>query len=172
VSGVTGTPAQPGGATWDLAFLRAGLLASVPVTAVAAVLVGLLRTWGDALTVLVGAVVVAAFFCVSGAVIAWAGRAGDAFTLPAALGTFVIKVAVIGAVFQSLPTDSWPDRRVLGWTVIAGALFWSVVQGRWVWTRQLYYVTPPEPPRASAPEGRTAAPQAAAGDPENRGTRG
>jgi hypothetical protein len=164
-----GASAQAGGATWDLAFLRAGLLASLPVTAVAAVLVGLVRDWADALTVVIGAAVVAAFFCISGAVIAWAGRVGDAFTLPAALGTFVIKVAVIGAVFQSLPADSWLDRRVLGWTVIVGALFWSVVQGRWVWTRQLYYVTPPAPP---AREGRTAGPQPPVVDPETPTTRG
>ena len=172
MTGPAGTSTGAGGATWDLAFLRAGLLASLPVTALAAVLVGLVRTWADALTVVIGAAVVAAFFCISGAVIAWAGRVGDAFTLPAALGTFVIKVAVIGAVFQSLPADSWLDRRVLGWTVIAGALFWSVVQGRWVWTRQLYYVTPPTPPRPPAGERRTAGPQPPVVDPETPTTRG
>jgi hypothetical protein len=30
--------------------------------------------------------------------------------------------------------------------VIVGALLWSAVQLRWVWTRQLYYVPPPSPP--------------------------
>jgi hypothetical protein len=119
--------------------------------------------------------VVSFFVCVSGAVIAWAGRVGDAFTLPAALGTFVIKVAAIAAVFQSLPTDGWLDLRVLAWTVIAGALLWSVVQGRWVWTRQLYYVTPPAPPAADGQE-RTAGAQppvtGPAADPETRTTRG
>jgi hypothetical protein len=163
---------RPGAPTWDLAFLRAGLLASLPVTAVGALVVGLLLSWADALSVVIGAAVVAAFFCVSGAVIAWAGRAGDAFTLPAALGTFVIKVAVIAAVFQALPADGWLDLRVLGWTVIAGALFWSVVQGRWVWTRQIYYVTPPAPPRTDDGEGRTAVSQPSPVDPETRTTRG
>jgi hypothetical protein len=172
MSGAAGTAPQPGGATWDLGFLRAGLLASLPVTAVGAVLVGLLMSWSDALTVLIGWAVVAGFFCLSGAVIAWAGRAGDAFTLPAALGTFVIKVAVIAAVFQALPDDSWLDLRVLGWTVIAGALFWSVVQGRWVWTRQLYYVTPPAPPTEPGEHGRTGPAQPPSVDPETRTTRG
>ena len=35
----------------------------------------------------------------------------------------------------------------LAWTVISGALLWSGVQLRWVWTRKLYYVPPPAPPR-------------------------
>jgi hypothetical protein len=156
--------------TWDVGFLRAGLLASLPVAAVGALVVGVLAGWSAAVSVLVGAAVVALFFCVSGAVIAWAGRAGDAFTLPAALGTFVVKVAVIAAVFQSLPDDGFLDLRALGWTVVAGALFWSVVQGRWVWTRQLYYVTPPAPP--AGPEGRTATAQPLAVDPETPTTRG
>ncbi|WP_179966100.1 hypothetical protein [Modestobacter altitudinis] len=168
-------PAAAGGPVWDLAFLRAGLLATLPVAAVGALVVGVVLGWAAAVSVLVGAAVVTGFFCVSGAVIAWAGRVGDAFTLPAALGTFVLKVAVIAAVFQSLPTDGWLDLAVLAWTVIAGALLWSVVQGRWVWTRQLYYVTPPAPPAAAAEE-RTATAQppatGPAADPETRTTRG
>jgi len=90
----------------------------------------------------------------------------------AALGTFVIKVAVIAAVFQSLPDDGFLDLRVLGWTVIAGALFWSVVQGRWVWTRQLYYVPPPAPPRPPGADDGTATAQPRSVDPETPTTRG
>ncbi|HYH34428.1 MAG TPA: hypothetical protein VD814_04685, partial [Nocardioides sp.] len=52
---------------------------------------------------------------------------------------------------QSLPAEGWVERRTLAWTVVAGALVWSVVQQRWVWTRRLYYVTPPQPPRAQPP---------------------
>ena len=159
-------------APWSLGFLRAGLVTSLPVAALGAVLVGLLAGWGAAATVLVGAVVVAGFFCISGVVIAFAGRAGDAFTLPAALGTFAIKVAVIAAVFRSLPDDGWLDLRVLGWTVIVGALFWSVVQGRWVWTRQLHYVTPPAPPAGQGQGPGTGSPQLPAVDPDSRTTRG
>jgi len=33
-----------------------------------------------------------------------------------------------------------------------GALLWSAVQARWVWTRQLYYVPPPAPPTRDAAE--------------------
>jgi len=43
------------------------------------------------------------------------------------------------------------DRLALAWTVVVGALLWSGVQARGVWTRQLYYVTPPAPPARTAP---------------------
>jgi hypothetical protein len=67
------------------------------------------------------------------------------------------------------------DRRVLGWTVVAGALSWSVVQARWVWVKPRYYVTPPEPPAPGggpAQGGPTAPSQGPVRDPETRPTRG
>ncbi|MGY1713759.1 hypothetical protein [Geodermatophilus nigrescens] len=131
---------------WDLSFLRVGALVTGAVAAVAALVVGLTLGWADAVGVLVGAAVVTAFFVVSGVVIAWAGRINDTFTLPAALGMFFVKALVLFAVLDALPEDGWLDRLTLAWTVIVGALLWSVVQLRWVWTRPLYYVTPPAPP--------------------------
>ncbi|WP_369139849.1 hypothetical protein [Modestobacter versicolor] len=137
-------------APWDLSFLRVGALAALAVTAVAVPVTGLLAGWPQAVGVLVGAAVVTAFFCVSGLVIAWAGKIDDTYTLPAALGTFGVKALVLFAVLNALPEDGWLDRRAFAWAVIAGALLWSAVQLRWVWTRQLYYVPPPAPPRTSA----------------------
>jgi hypothetical protein len=96
--------------------------------------------------VLVGATIVTAFFCVSGLVIAWAGRIHDSFTLPAALGTFFVKAVVLYGLLTALPEEGWLDRLTLAWSVIVGALLWSAVQLRWVWTRKLYYFPPPDPP--------------------------
>ncbi|OMQ16150.1 hypothetical protein A7K94_0204485 [Modestobacter sp. VKM Ac-2676] len=131
---------------WDLSFLRIGVLVTTAVAAVAALVVGLALSWADALSVLLGAAVVSFFFCVSGAVVGWAGRVDDTWTLPAALGTFGLKALLLFPLLTQLPEDGWPDRRVMAWTVVAGALLWSVVQLRWVWTRQLFYVPPPAPP--------------------------
>lgn len=147
-------------APWDLSFLRVGALAAALVTAVAVPTVGLLVDWGAALGVLGGAAVVTVFFVVSGLVVAWAGRIGDTLTLPAALLAFLVKSLALFAVLQALPADGWLDRRALAWSVVVGAMLWSAVQLRWVWTRQIYYVPPPDPPSAS---GRTAP----VPDPEN-----
>jgi ATP synthase protein I len=153
---------------WDISFLRVGALATAAVTAVAAPVAGLLNGWSTAVGVLIGALVVTAFFCLSGVVIAWAGRIDDALTLPAALGTFLVKALVFFAVVSALPDHGWVDRLALAWAVVAGALLWSAVQARWVWTRQLYYVPPPAPPGGRPPE----SPQVPLPDPERPAPRG
>ncbi len=169
MSGLFAEPAGPRSqAPWDLSFLRVGALAALAVTAVAVPVTGLLAGWPDALGVLLGAVIVTAFFCVSGLVIAWAGKIDDTWTLPAALGTFFIKAVVLFGVLNALPADGWLDRRTLAFAVVAGALLWSAVQLRWVWTRQLYYVPPPAPPSGRTDDLRSPG----AHDPENRRTRG
>ena len=141
-------------APWDLSFLRVGALVTAGAAVVGALVTGLLAGWADAVGVLVGAAVVTAFFAVSGLVVAWAGRLNDSFTLPAALGMFFVKAIVLFGLLNALPEDGWLDRRTLAWAVVAGALLWSAVQLRWVWTRQLYYVSPPTPPTVTAPAPR------------------
>ena len=131
---------------WDLSFLRVGALVTGGAAVVGSLATGLLAGWDDAVGVLVGALIVTAFFSVSGLVVAWAGRIDDSFTLPAALGMFFVKAVLLYAVLTALPEEGWLNRRTLAFAVVAGALLWSVVQLRWVWTRQLYYVDPPAPP--------------------------
>ena len=138
-------------AAWDISFLRMGTLVTATCAVVAAVVTGVVAGWPDAVGVLVGAAIVTAFFAVSGVVIAWAGRSDDTFTLPAALGTFFVKAVVLFGLLNALPEDGWLDRRTLAWTVVVGALLWSGIQLRWVWTRQLYYVPPPPAPGPTAP---------------------
>jgi ATP synthase protein I len=161
--------ASPGGRPverppWDLSFLRVGALATAAAAVVAAPVAALTGGWSSALGVLAGALVVTAFFCLSGVVIAWAGRIDDALTLPAALGTFLVKALIFFAVLSAMPADGWVDRLALAWAVVGGALLWSGVHARWVWTRQLYYVPPPAPPGESAQVPRV--------DPERPAPRG
>jgi hypothetical protein len=139
---------------WDLSFLRVGALVTGAVALIAALVTGLVAGWQDAMGVVVGAVIVTAFFVASGVAIAFAGRIDDTFTLPAALGMFFVKAVLLYAVLTALPEDGWLDRLTLAWAVVAGALLWSAVQLRWVWTRQLYYVPPPAPRDQESPEQR------------------
>ncbi|MGY1754221.1 hypothetical protein [Blastococcus sp. SYSU D01042] len=131
---------------WDVSFLRVGTLVTAAVAAVAAPVAGLVAGWQHAAAIAVSAVIVSAFFAVSGLAVAFAGRIGDTLTLPAALLAFFVKAVVLFAVLGALPADGWLDRRTVAWSVVVGALLWSVVQLRWVWTRQIYYVPPPAPP--------------------------
>jgi hypothetical protein len=148
-----GTRPPRSDAPWDISFLRVGTLVTAAVALVGALVAALVGDWSDVVGVLAGAAIVTAFFVVSGVVIAWAGRIDDSFTLPAALGMFFVKALVLFAVLGALPDDGWLNRMTLAWAVIVGALLWSGVQLRWVWTRQLYYVPPPVPPAsASSPD--------------------
>jgi ATP synthase protein I len=131
---------------WDLSFLRPAVLVTVGVAAVAALVAYPAAGWPEAAGVLTGAGVVAAFFCLSAFVIAAAGRIDDGLTLPAALGTFLVKALVFFAVLQTIPVDGVPDRLATAWSVIAGTGIWTGVHIRWVLTRKLFYVTPPQPP--------------------------
>lgn len=135
---------------WDLSFLRVGALVTGGLAVLAVPVVGLLVGWPEALGVVLGAAITTAFFCLSGYAIAWAGKIDDSFTLPAALGAFMVKIIGFFALLSALPPDGVPDRTATAWAVIAGALLWSAVQARWVWTRQLYYTTPPAPPAPPA----------------------
>ena len=154
---MTRPPARPAprsaAGPWDLSFLRVGAQVTGALAVVAVPVTGLAVGWPEAVGVLLGAVITTAFFCLSGYAIAWAGKIDDSFTLPAALGAFMVKIIGFFLLLQALPADGVPDRRATAWAVIGGALLWSVVQARWVWTRQLYYTTPPAPPAASPDEG-------------------
>jgi hypothetical protein len=150
-------------APWDVSFLRVGVLVTAGAALVAAPVVGLLVDWPAAVGVVAGAAVVTAFFCLSALVIAWAGRIHDSFTLPAALGSFFVKLVVLFGVLRLVPADGWPDRVALAWTVIAATILWGVVQARWVVTRQQFYVPPPPPPATGADPVE---------DPESRAPRG
>ncbi len=158
-------------APWDVSFLRVGALVTAAATVVAAPVAGLLAGWPAAVGVVAGALVVTAFFCLSGLVIAWAGRIDDTFTLPAALGTYFVKLIGFFAVLSWIPADGWIDRLALAWAVLVGALLWSAVQARWVWTRQLYYVPPPTAPAPTGDAGAESA-QVPPTDPEKPTFRG
>lgn len=150
---------------WDVSFLRVGTLVTAGVAAVAAPLAGLLAGWPHAAAVVVSAAIVTGFFAISGLAVAFAGRIGDTLTLPAALLAFFVKALVLFAILGALPADGWLDRRTVGWSVVVGALLWSGVQLRWVWTRQIFYVPPPAAPSAAAP-------QASERDPDRPGNGG
>lgn len=161
-SGSTTGPAPTTSSTpWDVSFLRVGTLVTAAVAAVAALVAGLVAGWEHATAIAVSAVIVTAFFAVSGLAVAFAGRIADTLTLPAALLAFFVKAVVLFAVLDSLPADGWLDRRTVAWSVVVGALLWSGIQLRWVWTRQIYYVPPPAPPTTPAQQAPTREPGSA-----------
>lgn len=129
--------------TWDLSHVRAGLLTTAVLAVVGVPLLWLLRDARAAVCALAGLAIVAAFFSVSAYAVAAAGRVSDSLTLPVALGTYVLKIAVLGVLLVAVRDASWLDRKPFGFAIAIGTVAWTVVHARRVWTAQLYYVDPP-----------------------------
>jgi hypothetical protein len=128
---------------WDLSHVRAGLLTTGVLAAVGVPLTWLLGDGRAAACVLAGLAIVAAFFSVSAYAVAAAGRVSDALTLPVALGTYALKIGLLGVLLVALRDAPWLDRRPFGLAIAIGTVAWTVVHARRVWTTQLYYVDPP-----------------------------
>jgi hypothetical protein len=133
-------PLEP--APWDLGHVRAGLLATAGLAALAVPVVWALRSARAAAWVLAGLAIVAAFFSVSALAVAWAGRIANELTLPVALTTYVTKVVLLGVILVTVRDWTGLDPAALGWSVLGGTLTWTGVHLRRVWTAKLYYVDP------------------------------
>jgi ATP synthase protein I len=104
----------------------ATLLAGALVTAVAA----LLRGWPGALGALAGTALAVAFFAVTVVVVSWAGRVSDELMLPAALGTYVLKLGGIGALLVAFRGTTAFDRSAFAIAVVAGACMFLAAEVR------------------------------------------
>lgn len=135
-------PAPPSPAGWDLGHLRDGLVATGVVAAVGVPAAWLARDARAAAWVAVGLAIVVAFFSLGALAVAAAGRLGDELTLPVALGSYLIKVVLLGALMVSVRGQPWLDPTALGLSVLVGTLVWTGVHIRRVWTAKIYYVDP------------------------------
>jgi ATP synthase protein I len=128
---------------WDLSHLRAGLVTTGVLAVVGAPLTWLVRDGRAAGWVLLGLAIVAVFFSAGAYAVAAAGRVSDSLTLPVALGTYLLKIALLGVLLVWLRDKSWLDPKPFGIAIAVGTVAWTVVHARRVWTAQLYYVDPP-----------------------------
>jgi hypothetical protein len=128
---------------WDLSHVTAGLKVTAVLALVGVPLAWLVRDARAAAWVLAGLALVAVFFSVSAYAVAAAGRVADSLTLPVALGTYMIKVVLLGVVLVAVRGQPWLDPMAFGFSVLAGTFAWTGVHARRVWTGQTYYVDPP-----------------------------
>ena len=127
---------------WSLGHLRLCLpvlvAGGVILGAVGAVVAG----WGAVLGVLIGTVIVGAFFAFSAVVIAWVGRTNPNTVMIAALFAYVIKVFILAVILMTMPIDGPVDVRWMAGAIGLGVFLWLGAHMRYVWTLKLYYVDP------------------------------
>jgi ATP synthase protein I len=127
---------------WSLGHLRLCLPVLVAggliLGAVGAVAAG----WGAVLGVLIGTVIVGAFFTFSAVVIAWVGRTNPNTVMIAALFAYVIKVFILALILMTMPIDGPVNVRWMAGAIGLGVFGWLGAHMRYVWTLKLFYVDP------------------------------
>jgi ATP synthase protein I len=134
--------ATPPSAPWDLSHLKWGLAATGALAVVLVPVFWVARGGKGAAWVAAGLAIVAVFFCVGALAVTAAGKLGDELTLPAALGSYLIKVVLLGVLLVSVRGKPWLDPVALGVSVLVGTLTWTAVHAVRVWRTKIFYVDP------------------------------
>ena len=127
---------------WSLGHLRicwAALIVGATILGVAGWFAAGL---GAVLGVVIGTVIVGAFFTFSAVVIAWVGKTNPKTVMIAALFAYVIKVLVLAIVLMTMPIDGPVNVKWMAGAIGLGLFLWLAAHMRYVWTLKLYYVDP------------------------------
>jgi ATP synthase protein I len=128
----------------DVRIARAGALTTaavgVPVVIVAGLLAGRTGVYGA----LLGTGLAVAFFAVTIVAVSVAGRVASELMLPAALGTYLLKVIGIGVALYLLRDTTAFDRTAFALATVIGACVFLVAELRFALRARTPYVTTPE----------------------------
>jgi ATP synthase protein I len=127
---------------WSLGHLRICWAALVAGAIVLGVTGAFAAGIGAVLGVVLGTVIVGAFFTFSAVVIAWVGKTNPKTVMVAALFAYVIKVLVLAIVLMTMPIDGLIDVKWMAGAIGLGLFLWLAAHMRYVWTLKLYYVDP------------------------------
>src|ERR671915_1428726 len=90
-----------------------------------------------------GMALVMVFFTVSLIAVTYAARISPQAMLPAALGSYVVKLLVIYAALAALQDVTIWNQRAFAWTVLALTLVWVVTEARGLIKTKMLYVDDP-----------------------------
>ncbi len=104
--------------------IRVGLLVLAAIALPALVVAGFFRGPAGLAAVALGLVLVASFFTASKVAVSVVARRMRAMVLPTALGTYLIKIVILGALLVALEGSTTIDLTAFSWAVLAGVLGW------------------------------------------------
>jgi ATP synthase protein I len=133
----------------DVRIVRAGVLSTAAVGVVVVVVAGALAGRTGVYGALLGTALAMAFFAVTIVVVSVAGRVAGELMLPAALGTYLLKVIGIGLALFFLRGTAAFDRRAFALATVIGACVFLVAELRIALRARTPYVTTPEGDRTS-----------------------
>lgn len=124
----------------DRRIVRGAALATATVAVVVTAVFAVLDGWPGALGAVLGTVLAIAFFAVTVVVVSWASRVSDELLLPAALGTYLLKIVGIGALLFWLRDTTAFDRDAFALAVVIGACVFLVAEVRLAARARIPYV--------------------------------
>jgi ATP synthase protein I len=128
----------------DVRIVRAGVLTTAAVGVVVVIAAGLLAGWTGAYGALLGTAVAMVFFAVTIVAVSAAGRVANELMLPAALGTYLIKVIGIGLALFFLRGTTAFNRTAFALATVIGACVFLVAEVRFALRARTPYVTTPK----------------------------
>jgi ATP synthase protein I len=125
--------------------VRALRQSAVPTAVAGLVAVGIgaaVSGFKGALGALLALAVVTAFFSISQVVVGRVAKSNPTMMMPAALGTYFIKIIVLAVLVSGFRDTTLFNGRVFGLSAIALVLVWSALQVRTMATSKILYVEP------------------------------
>jgi ATP synthase protein I len=131
----------------DVRIVRAGVLTTAAVGVLVVIAAGLLAGRTGVYGALLGTGLAMAFFVVTIVAVSAAGRVAAELMLPAALGTYLVKVIGIGVALYLLRGTTAFDRTAFALATVIGACVFLVAELRFALRARTPYVTTPEEDR-------------------------
>jgi ATP synthase protein I len=128
----------------DARIVRAGLVATAAVGLVVVIAAGVLAGWSGVYGALLGTALAMAFFAITIVVVSAAARIATELMLPAALGTYLIKLIGIGLALFFLRDTTAFNRTAFALATVIGACVFMVAELRFALRSRTPYVTTPE----------------------------
>ena len=125
----------------DARIVRGAVLATVPVCAAVCVAAALLAGRQGLYGALLGGGLAVAFFALTIVAVSVAGRIDPLLMLPAALGTYLVKVAGVVALLLLLRDATWFSHGAFATAVVTGAVAFMIAEARMVLRARVPYVT-------------------------------
>ncbi|CAO5173450.1 ATP synthase protein I [Frankia sp. AiPs1] len=127
--------------------IRLGVLITALLALPAVGISAAVRGGTAVVSVLVGLAIVVAFFSISKLAVGAVARRAPQHLLPAALGTYALKIAILGGVLLSIQDTDTLDLPSFAWSIFAGVFAWIGAE-LWVATHTRVPFYDPEQPGA------------------------
>jgi ATP synthase protein I len=133
--------------------IRLGLLLTLALAVPAVAVAAGVRGGTGAASAALGLGIVVVFFTISKLAVGAVARRAPHHLLAAALGTYVVKIALLGALLVSLQDSSALDLQSFAWSIFGGVFVWMGAE-LWVATHTRVPFFDPERPGAWDPARR------------------